>query len=154
MNAAKSFLYFKIFVKNSELCYNVKNNHFLEFSGIQMNCKVTISGAEGENVTSFGDLSYSKNGFCLAYKIAGDSCVLSVCGGTVTQSRRGSVNTDITFSKGKNTICMLLSGELTGSIPVKTVDLYAVKTDSGAIVKIVYFLGGVKINLNLSAVIQ
>ena len=46
---------------------------------------------------------------------------------------------------------MLLSGELTGSVPVKTVELYAERTEKGAAVKIVYFLGGGKIRLNLSA---
>ena len=132
------------------MCYNIKNSVF--YLSIIMNCKVTICGADGESVTSSGDLQYCKYGFDIAYKISEDNCILSVRGGTITQSRKGSVNTDITFSKGKSTTCMLFSDGLTGNIPVKTLDLYAAKTENGAVVKITYFLDGTKISLNLSAV--
>lgn len=117
-----------------------------------MLCNVSIKGAEGsEEVTCQGELDFVKNGFDLTYKIAEDRCVLSLRGGTVTQSRRGSIDTDITFAKGKNTICMLLSGELTGSIPVKTVGLDVITGDNGVALTIEYFLGGAKIILNLTA---
>ena len=117
-----------------------------------MLCKVTIKGAEdAEEVHSKGELTFTKNGFDLNYSISGDNCVLSVRGTTVTQSRRGNVNTDITFVKGKNTICMLLSGELTGSIPVKTTDLNVAKGEDGVAVTMQYFLGGAKIFLSLTA---
>ncbi len=116
-----------------------------------MNCKITICGADGKIFTSFGSLEYTDVGFDIDYSIDGDRCFLSSRGTTVTQSRRGAVNNDITFSKNSETVCMLLSGELTGSVPVKTVELYAERTEKGAAVKIVYFLGGGKIRLNLSA---
>lgn len=116
-----------------------------------MNCKITICGADGKIFTSFGSLEYTDVGFDIDYSIDGDRCVLSSRGTTVTQSRRGAVNNDITFSENSETVCMLLSGELTGSVPVKTVELYAERTEKGAAVKIVYFLGGGKIRLNLSA---
>ena len=117
-----------------------------------MLCKVTLKGAEdAEEVHSKGELTYVKNGFDLNYQISGDRCALSVRGTTVTQSRRGNVNTDITFVKGKNTVCMLLSGELTGSIPVKTTALDIIKGEDGVSVTMQYFLGGAKIFLSLTA---
>lgn len=117
-----------------------------------MLCKVTIKGAEdADEVCSTGELTFINNGFDLNYSIAGDNCALSVRGATVTQSRRGSINTDITFVKGKNTICMLLSGELTGSIPVKTTALNIVKGKNGVSLTMQYFLGGAKIFLSLTA---
>lgn len=117
-----------------------------------MLCNVTIKGAEdAEEVYSEGELTYVNNGFDLNYFIAGDRCALSVRGATVTQSRRGSINTDITFAKGKNTICMLISGELTGGIPVKTTALDVVKAEDGVSVTMIYFLGGAKIFLSLTA---
>lgn len=119
-----------------------------------MLCKVIIKGAEdAEEVYSEGELSFTNNGFDLDYFIADDRCSFSVRGATVTQSRRGNVNTDITFVKGKNTICMLLSGELTGSIPVKTTALDIIKGEDGVSVTIQYFLGGAKIYLSLTAVL-
>ena len=119
-----------------------------------MLCNVYIKGAEdAEEINSPGELTFVNNGFDLNYSITGDSCAFSVRGTTVTQSRRGSVNTDITFVKGKNTICMLLSGELTGSIPVKTTALDIIKNDDGVAVIIEYFLGGAKIYLSLTAII-
>lgn len=117
-----------------------------------MLCNVTIKGAkDAEEVYSEGELTYVKNGFDLNYTIAGDRCSFSVRGITATQSRRGNVNTDITFVKGKNTICMLLSGELTGSVPVKTIALDVIKAEDGVSVTIEYFLGGAKIFLSLTA---
>lgn len=117
-----------------------------------MLCNVTVKGSkDAEEVHSTGELSFTNNGFDLNYSIAGDSCAFSVRGTTVTQSRRGSINTDITFVNGKNTICMLLSGELTGSIPVKTTDLNVIKGEDGVAVTLQYFLGGAKIFLSLTA---
>lgn len=119
-----------------------------------MNCKVTIYGSkDAEAVFSEGELKFYESGFELNYKIGEDRCSLVANGGTVTQSRRGSINTDITFSKGKNTVCMLLSGELTGSIPVKTTALEVIKNQNGAEVYIDYFLGGARIILKLTAFI-
>lgn len=120
-----------------------------------MLCNVKIKGAEdAEEINSSGELAFVKNGFDLNYFISGDSCALSVRGATVTQSRRGSLNTDITFVKGKNTICMLLSGELTGSIPVKTTALDIVQGEDGVAVTMEYFLGGAKIYLSLTALVS
>lgn len=117
-----------------------------------MLCNVTIKGAEdAEEVQSSGELTFVKNGFDLNYFIAGDSCALSCRGATVTQSRRGNLNTDITFVKGKNTICMLLSGELTGSVPVKTTQLNVQKSEDGVALTMEYYLGGAKIYLSLAA---
>ena len=117
-----------------------------------MLCDVTISGSkDAEKIRSKGELTYYDNGFELRYKIAEDRCVLTARGSTVTQSRRGDINTDITFNKGKSTVCMLLSGELTGSIPVRTCDLKIVKGECGVNVSIDYFLGGAKILLRLTA---
>lgn len=119
-----------------------------------MLCNVKIKGAEdAEEVSSQGELTFTNNGFDLKYTIAGDNCALTARGSTVTQSRRGSTNMDITFAKGKNTICMLLSGELTGSIPVKTTALNVVKREDGVAVTMEYFLGGAKIFLSLTAVV-
>lgn len=118
-----------------------------------MLCNVKLKGAEDtEEVSSQGELTLTDNGFDLRYSIAGDSCILSARGATLTQSRRGSINTDITFVKGKNTICMLISGELTGSIPVKTTALNVKKHENGVSVAMEYFLGGAKIFLSLTAV--
>ena len=120
-----------------------------------MNCKVTIYGStDADAVFSDGELKFYKNGFELKYHIGDDRCSLAANGGTVTQSRRGDVNTDITFSKGKNTVCMLLSGELTGSIPVQTNCLEVTADSRGAEVYIDYYLGGARINLKLTAVIS
>ena len=120
-----------------------------------MLCNVKIKGAyDAEEVSSEGELEFVKNGFDLTYRIAGDNCTLSVRGSTVTQSRRGNFNTDITFVKGKNTVCMLLSGELTGSVPVKTTALEIVKGEYGVSVKMEYYLGGSKIYLSLIALIE
>lgn len=119
-----------------------------------MLCNVTIKGAEdAEEVNTQGELTFTNNGFDLNYSIAGDSCILTARGSTITQSRRGSVNTDITFAKGKNTICMLLSGELTGSIPVKTTALDVTKREDGVVITMEYLLGGAKIFLSLTAVV-
>ena len=118
-----------------------------------MLCKVMIKGAyDAEEVSSDGELTFVDNGFDLNYHITGDKCILSVRGATVTQSRRGNFNTDITFVKGKNTVCMLLSGELTGSVPVKTTALDINCGENGVSVTMEYFLGGSKIYLSLKAV--
>lgn len=118
-----------------------------------MLCNVKISGSkDAEEVISSGELEFNGKGFDLRYEIAGDSCFLSARGSTVTQSRRGNVNTDITFKKGSDTVCMLLSGELTGSVPVKTVYLKTDVDEDGVAVAIDYFLGGAKIFLRLTAV--
>lgn len=120
-----------------------------------MHCKVTIYGSkDAEAVFSEGELTYFKSGFELKYFIGEDRCSLVANGGTVTQSRRGKANLDITFSKGKNTVCMLLSGELTGSIPVKTTALEVLQNESGAEVYIEYFLGGAEIILRLTATVS
>ncbi len=119
-----------------------------------MNCKVTIYGSNDSGaVHSDGELRFCGSGFELKYFIGEDRCSLVAAGGTVTQSRRGEVDMDITFAKGKNTVCMLLSGELTGSIPVRTEALVIRKSEAGVDVYIDYFLGGAKINLRLSAAI-
>ncbi len=145
--AALPLFYGKIIENQQKLWYNQKKTE----SVYNMNCKITICGADGKIFTSFGSLEYTDVGFDIDYSIDGDRCVLSSRGTTVTQSRRGAVNNDITFSENSETVCMLLSGELTGSIPVKTVELYVERTEKGAAVKIIYFLGGGKIRLNLSA---
>lgn len=117
-----------------------------------MLCNVKIKGAEdAEEVSSEGELTFVKNGFDLNYYISGDNCAMSVRGNTVTHSRRGNFNTDITFAKGKNTVCMLLSGELTGSIPVKTTALDITCGEDKVAVTMQYFLGGAKIYLSLKA---
>lgn len=119
-----------------------------------MRCNVKIKGAEdAEEVSSFGELTFTNGGFNLNYSIAGDRCVLTACGTTITQSRRGSTDMDITFAKGKNTVCMLLSGELTGSIPVKTTALSISKREDEVSVVMEYLLGGAKIFLSLTAVV-
>lgn len=116
-----------------------------------MNCKVTLSGSNGTSLNTFGILTSSGAGFELKYKIEGDDCSLSVRDGTVAQSRRGALDFDINFIKGANTFCIIYSGESTGTIPVKTLDLYTSETDDGVLIKIVYLLGGEKMNINISA---
>ncbi len=117
-----------------------------------MNCKVKIYGPRDvEPVFSDGELIFDDRGFELRYFIGEDRCSLSASGGVVTQSRRGNADMDITFSKGKNTVCMLLSGELTGGIPVKTNELSITKSGRGVEVYIDYFLGGANRILNVSA---
>lgn len=119
-----------------------------------MYCNVTIKGAEGTgDIFSPGDITFTDNGFYLTYSIAKDKCVLSARGSTITQSRRGKLNTDITFVKNKRTVCMLLSGELTGDIPVNTLSLNIEKGEWGVKVNIVYMLAGAKIDLRLAALI-
>ena len=117
-----------------------------------MLCDVTISGSkDAEKIICMGELEFDNKGFELRYNIAEDRCVLTARASTVTQSRRGDINTDITFTKGRDTVCMLLSGELTGSIPVKTTYLKIDKAADGVAVAIDYFLGGAKILLRLTA---
>lgn len=116
-----------------------------------MNCKVTIFGAkDAESVNSLGDLSVKGDSFTLAYTMAGDKCLMSGNVTTISQSRRGSLNTDATFSKGKRTAFVLSGGELSGEIPLKTLFL-EVSFEGGLKVKIDYELGGARINLRLSA---
>lgn len=120
-----------------------------------MKCKVTVGGADAAPpVVSEGELSFSPRGFDLDYFIAGDRCLMSARGGVITQSRRGDFNCDITFARGKNTVCMLLSGELTGSVPVKTEKLEVCKSENGVAVELEYYLGGAKILLSLKAVTE
>ena len=117
-----------------------------------MLCNVTISGSKDADVIRCkGELEIDDKGFVLRYNIAEDRCVLTAHGCTVTQSRRGDVNTEITFAKGRDTVCMLLSGELTGSIPVKTTYLKIDKGADGVALSIDYFLGGANILLRLTA---
>lgn len=117
-----------------------------------MNCNVFLSGsADVPAVVTEGDLEICGSGFYLTYTLGGDNCALSAKRGVVTQSRRGGVNTDITFVRGKNSVCMLLSGELTGSVPVYTSALEIKTGERGAELFIDYRLGGAHINLNLSA---
>lgn len=120
-----------------------------------MNCNVFLHGAEGSpGVLTEGELEIYGNGFYLKYTIDGDDCALHAKGGTVTQSRRGRVNTDITFRRGKRTVCMLLSGELTGSIPVDTGEMEVVTGGHGAELFINYRLGGAAVQLNLKALFK
>lgn len=117
-----------------------------------MLCEVSINGSEdAEPIRCIGELTLDNKGFELRYNMAEDRCVLTARGSTVTQSRRGDVNTDITFTKGRDTVCMLLSGELTGSIPVRTIRLNADRSEDGVAIAIDYFLGGAKILLRLTA---
>ena len=116
-----------------------------------MKCYVTIRGSrDSEEVRSDGEITFDDRGFEVKYSILGDRCSFAVRGNAVTQSRRG-VNTDITFVEGRDTVCMLLSGELTGSIPVKTVLLEILSTATERTVNIDYYLGGAEINLRLTA---
>ncbi len=120
-----------------------------------MLCNVTIYGSkDAAPVFSQGELNFDNSGFELKYKIGEDRCTLCANGSTITQSRRGGANMDITFSKGKNTVCVLLSGELTGSVPVKTDELKIFKSHSGVEIYIEYYLGGAKINLRLAATVS
>lgn len=117
-----------------------------------MDCYVTINGARGsEEIHTEGRLEFNNGGFTLNYTIAQDNCAIVCRGGTLTQSRRGDVNTDITFSNGKPTVCMLYSGELTGSVPVKTTQMRVVTEERGVKIYLSYFLGGASIVLNLTA---
>ena len=116
-----------------------------------MNCKVLIDGAEDAGkVVSEGDLTVDERGFTLAYTIDGDNCLLTGRGGTVTQSRRGSLNTDATFVKGRRTAFVLSGGELSGEIPLITRSM-EVSVQGGLKLNIEYELGGAKINLRLTA---
>ena len=116
-----------------------------------MNCRVVILGAEGAGkVESFGHLSVDGDKFSLAYTIAGDNCLLEGNRRTLTQSRRGSLNTDATFSEGKRTAFILSGGELSGEIPIIPHSL-EVDSKRGLKVKIDYDLGGAEIDLRLFA---
>lgn len=115
-----------------------------------MNCKVTITGA-GNPTVSQGALFYTDAGFSLDYLFEGDRCRLFVSHGTVTLSRRGSFDYDVTFKEGEETACVLHCGGLSGSVPVKTLFLSASKTGDRADVKLKYLLGGEKTEINLSA---
>lgn len=115
-----------------------------------MRCKVNLTGSkDAQPVVCHGEYEYSGGAFELKYDIYGDSCLLTYRGGRITQSRRGEVNTDITFKQGAKTVCMLLSGELTGSVPVETLNLAVSASSGGADVRIDYYLGGALINLRL-----
>lgn len=119
-----------------------------------MVCDVIVWGADGGDIRSVGELVYTASGFDLDYTMGGDNCRFSVRGDSVSQSRRGNVNTELSFRRDRETACILLTGELTGSIPVKTVSLDIVCGEEGVSADIVYYLGGAKINLKLSAVIR
>ena len=116
-----------------------------------MNCKITLKGSDDVGaVECAGDLEITPDGFELKYPLDGDSCVISCRNGTITQTRRGSLDIDVTFVKGRRTVCVIGGGELSGEIPVETQTL-KYTTEGGLKVNIIYELGGATVNLNLNA---
>lgn len=115
-----------------------------------MDCNIKISGA-GDPVNLPGTLDFTDSGFRLKYFLDGDECELSAEGLAVFQSRRGLFGFDVSFKRDEETSCRLHYGGFCGSLPVKTLSLSAIKTGSGAEVKIKYLLGGEEIKLMLSA---
>lgn len=107
-----------------------------------MDCKVAISGADGSLVKAAGKYLRTPSGFWLKYGFGGDECEFSLCGGTLCQKRRGSVDMDISFKEGDTTACVLQNGGLSGSVPVETLSVSAAVRDDGALVRLQYLLGG------------
>lgn len=119
-----------------------------------MNCKVIVSSGSGRGgaFSSQGKLQIEENGFCLNYKIEGDSCSLSYDGKTLMQKRSGNVCIEMSFVKGEQTECLIGEGGLSGSMPVFTNSLSVVSGKGGVKVKINYDCGGERVDLILTAV--
>lgn len=103
-----------------------------------MKCAVTINNGIDENITSEGQLSFSEDGFGLFYEIYKDRCILRFSNGELTQARRGNVELKLIFSEGKETLCTLGSGDLSGTFPVFTEKLSVQKDENGVSVFLSY----------------
>ena len=123
------------------LCYNQNT----------MKCEVVVNGADGRKSTSAGEIEIYNDGFDLDYFISDDRCRTSVRNGVMTYSRRGNTDIDLTLARGRNTVCVLLSGELTGNVPVRTVYLDWSCDGVSAAVKAEYYLGGARITVDIAA---
>lgn len=117
-----------------------------------MKCKIYIKGAkEGGEILTYGDLIPSPVGFTVNYAIDGDECSVKYDGKLISQTRRGALDIDITFKKGKTTVCRLYSGELSGETPVFTNELDAAVTKDGARLYVDYLFCGEAVKLIFSA---
>ncbi len=63
------------------------------------------------------------------YEIDGDSCVLSVKDGAVTQTRKGENEFAFVFARGKTTKCVFGSGGMSGEFDIYTDTLKIYRSD-------------------------
>jgi uncharacterized beta-barrel protein YwiB (DUF1934 family) len=106
-----------------------------------MKCKVIIS-SQGDDwsskISSEGDFEKdSSDRINIFYHIDGDSCLLTIDGEKITQTRHGKQELKLLFEKGKKSKCQLGDGEFCGYFDVFTKDIVV------SVGK-----GGVKINLS------
>lgn len=116
-----------------------------------MKCVVTIdNGIDGESVSE-GLMEISADSFNVKYKFGGDDCELLYSDGNVTHVRRGSVNLNLKFSRGKRTLGSLCYGGHTGVFPVFTGRMSVNTCESGLEVMLSYVCTGESKKLYIKA---
>lgn len=123
-----------------------------------MKCKVVLNYGNNalEKYECSGDLKFENGGFSLDYEFKGDKCRLCYDGKILTQSRRGKLQTDITFIAGKKTACFTEDTALGYSclLNVETFGVDYSKTESGLGLEISYAMEDCPTLLKLTAELE
>lgn len=118
-----------------------------------MKCKILInSSGEGwdDSLQDVGEFIKTEKGCEIHYKIADDECLICIEENTVTQTRRGDTNVDISFRMGKTTQCKISTGGFSGGYAVFTEELSYSLKKGGLRLKITYLNGDDKERINLT----
>ncbi len=116
-----------------------------------MKCTVKLSGAGGVEVVSAGELRIKDGGFSLSYRIEKDMCTLSGNGDCVRQIRKGSFYTEMLFTPGRETACVVGGNGMSGEIPLFTRSIDLFSSADFLSLEIDYVLAEEEINLKLTA---
>lgn len=118
-----------------------------------MDCEVTIfsTADEGIKTASRGALEENENGFKLSYILDGDESEIIYDGNCLTQTRAGGTRLKIEFIEKAHTECAIECAGNKGFLPVFTKKLQVLNAPDGKRIKIAYDLGGMNIELEISA---
>jgi hypothetical protein len=124
-----------------------------------MNCKIKISSSGNgwkDNRSCDGTYHLGEGMFSLEYTLDGDKCRFVCTPDEAFQTRSGSVTINISFLKGRQTECVLLSSQGTGGYRVYTKQLTYRAEENGAVAELVYLSGEdkEKIKLRIEAAVR
>ncbi len=98
-------------------------------------------GGEQRTFRTHGELSASKGGFRVSYRLDGDDCLMEYDGARAVQRRSGNMTYVISFCEGERTECVLSEGGRSFSFPVLTKTLGASFSREGCSLSLAYVQG-------------
>lgn len=106
-----------------------------------MRCKVVLKNSDSGEFFSYGDITFTPDGFILLYQVGTDDAKIVFSNGKLTNERKGGVAIKMQFVCGEETLCSLGEGELFGEFPVFTRELDSEICESGVKLRLKYSLG-------------